>query len=218
MKENTSLLKISQLTKTYGNQLIFKNLDLLVDTGEWVGIVGENGAGKSTFVRIITGFEKYSHGQIYLDGRTMATFSKKEWVQQIQLVTQYTRRALDPTKTIKQLLFEPLKQFQLARKEEYLPKVESVLSRCNLSVDILAKRSLEISGGQYQRICIALALLVQPKLLICDEATSSLDKINELWIIKLLKEQENMAVLFISHNKKLLKEVCDRSIQLEDYK
>lgn len=218
MKENTSLLKISQLTKTYGNQLIFKNLDLLVDTGEWVGIVGENGAGKSTLVRILMGLEKYSNGQIYLEGRTMATFSKKEWVQQIQLVTQYTRRALDPTKTIKQLLFEPLKQFKLARKEEYLPKVESVLSRCNLSVDILAKRSLEISGGQYQRICIALALLVQPKLLICDEATSSLDKINELWIIKLLKEQENMAVLFISHNKKLLKEVCDHSIQLEDYK
>lgn len=81
----------------------------------------------------------------------------------------------------------------------------------------IRKKANELSGGQYQRICLALSLLVKPKLLICDEATTGLDKINELRMIKILKKQQDMSVIFISHNKKLANNICDRSINIEDY-
>lgn len=212
------LLTVAKLTKKVKHQLLFKNLDLVIHKNEWVGIEGANGTGKSTLVKIIMGLENYSSGEIYFEGRSMDHFSKDEWVQKIQLVTQYTRRALDPTKTIEQILLEPLKQFKLVARSGYMAELKLILKACHLSEEVLTKKPNQLSGGQYQRVCLGLALLVKPKLLICDEATASLDKINELKIIQYLKQQPNLAVLMISHNQKMLAEVCNRRICLADFK
>ncbi|MBL1230606.1 ATP-binding cassette domain-containing protein [Enterococcus sp. BWB1-3] len=218
MNKTTHLLQVSNLTKKFNNQLLFKALDFVIDNNQWVGIEGENGMGKSTLVKMIMGLEHYSEGKIYFNGQTIAELTRQKWYQEIQLVPQYTRRSLDPTKTIKQILVEPLKRFKLVERGKYQLKIEELLDVCNLPAGLLDKRPGEISGGQYQRCCLVLALLVQPKLLICDEATAGLDKINELRMIQLIKKQKEMAVLFISHNKKLLTEVCDQRVHLKNFK
>ena len=215
MNKTPSLLKIDKLSKAYKKQIVFQNLDLDINQGEWVGIVGKNGSGKSTLTKIILGLETYSEGGIYLNGQKQDQYESRQWVQQIQLVAQYTRNALDPTKKIEKILQEPLKQFRLADKSNQKLRINQVLDDCHLPKTLLTKRPRELSGGQYQRVCIALSLLVKPKLLICDEATASLDKINELRIINLLKKQQEMSVLFISHNKKLVNEFCDHIFFLE---
>lgn len=217
MNGDTHILQVSKLTKAYRHQVIFRNLNLVINKGEWVGVIGDNGSGKSTLAKTIMGLEDGAEGYIYLGNRSKDHFSRNEWVQEVQLVTQYTRNALDPTKKIRELLLEPLRLFQLANKKEGLAKIGQMLESCSLSLDLLDQRPREISGGQYQRICIALALLVQPKLMICDEATASLDMINELRIIELLKRNTEMAVLFISHNQELVTRVCDRCIYMRKF-
>ncbi|EIE3485026.1 ATP-binding cassette domain-containing protein, partial [Listeria monocytogenes] len=198
-------------------KLLFKELSFKVYKNEWISIEGKNGSGKSTLVKILAGLEKNVKGDIFFQEKSISKVSKEIWFLNIQLVTQYTRKALDPTKTVKQILLEPLNNFYLLDKNECMLKVVDILNKCYLPENILMKKPNEISGGQYQRICLALSLLVKPKLLICDEATTGLDKINELRMIKLLKTQKNMSVIFISHNKKLANNICDRSIHIEDY-
>ncbi|OTN86331.1 hypothetical protein A5819_003165 [Enterococcus sp. 7E2_DIV0204] len=215
MNKNSSLLKIDKLSKTYKEQIIFQNLDLVINQGEWVGVIGKNGSGKSTLTKIILGLETYSEGEIYLNGQKQEQYELRQWMQNIQLVAQYTRNALDPTKKIEKILQEPLRKFRLVDKSNENLRIKQVLDDCHLPKSLLTKRPRELSGGQYQRVCIALSLLVKPKLLICDEATASLDKINELRIIHLLKKQQEMSVLFISHNKKLVNECCDNTFLLE---
>ncbi len=215
MNKNSSLLKIDKLSKTYKEQIIFQNLDLVINQGEWVGVIGKNGSGKSTLTKIILGLETYSEGEIYLNGQKQEQYELRQWMQNIQLVAQYTRNALDPTKKIEKILQEPLRKFRLVDKSNENLRIKQILDDCHLPKSLLTKRPRELSGGQYQRVCIALSLLVKPKLLICDEATASLDKINELRIIHLLKKQQEMSVLFISHNKKLVNECCDNTFLLE---
>ena len=217
MKNNPSLLQIEKISKAYKKQMIFQNLDLVIDKGEWIGVIGKNGSGKSTLTKILLGLETYSEGSIYLNGKSKDQFESRQWMQQIQLVAQYTQNILDPTKKIEQILREPLKCFQLADKAEQFLRIAQVLDECYLPKTLLAKRPRELSGGQYQRVCIALSLLVKPKLLICDEATANLDKINELRIIHLLKNQEEMSVLFISHNQKLIHDICDDIFYIEKH-
>ncbi|OJG69307.1 NAD+ synthetase [Enterococcus moraviensis] len=165
--------------------------------------------------KIILGLETYSEGEIYLNGQKQEQYELRQWMQNIQLVAQYTRNALDPTQKIEKILQEPLRKFRLVDKSNENLRIKQVLDDCHLPKSLLIKRPRELSGGQYQRVCIALSLLVKPKLLICDEATASLDKINELRIIHLLKKQQEMSVLFISHNKKLVNECCDNTFWLE---
>ncbi|WP_348920344.1 ABC transporter ATP-binding protein [Enterococcus rotai] len=215
MNKNSSLLKIDKLSKTYKEQIVFQNLDLVINQGEWVGVIGKNGSGKSTLTKIILGLETYSEGEIYLNGQKQEQYELRQWMQNIQLVAQYTRNALDPTKKIEKILQEPLRKFRLVDKSNENLCIKQILDDCHLPKSLLTKRPRELSGGQYQRVCIALSLLVKPKLLICDEATASLDKINELRIIHLLKKQQEMSVLFISHNKKLVNECCDNTFLLE---
>ncbi|MBM7687989.1 NAD+ synthetase [Enterococcus ureilyticus] len=215
MNKNSSLLKIDKLSKTYKEQIVFQNLDLVINQGEWVGVIGKNGSGKSTLTKIILGLETYSEGEIHLNGQKQEQYELRQWMQNIQLVAQYTRNALDPTKKIEKILQEPLRKFRLVDKSNENLRIKKVLDDCHLPKSLLTKRPRELSGGQYQRVCIALSLLVKPKLLICDEATASLDKINELRIIHLLKKQQEMSVLFISHNKKLVNECCDNIFLLE---
>ncbi len=178
-----------------------------------MGIIGENGSGKTTLAKIICGLEAVDEGLIFFEGKAQQCFSKKEWLKKVQLVTQYTRHALDPTKTIKQILFEPINQFGLAPYNDEERKIEKILSDCQLPKTILTKYPKKLSGGEYQRICVALALLVQPEVLICDEATANLDKMTEMRILKLLKKKP-MRVIFISHDHTLVKKYCHQFVEL----
>lgn len=214
MKRETPILRIDQLTKTFNQQCLFEGLDLSVYSGEWVGIVGKNGAGKSTLAKIICGLETSQEGTIFFKGRAKQTFTKREWVKHVQLITQYSRNALDPTKTIYAILCEPIRRFAIFSVKEELENIQALVVDCGLSGDILSKYPSQISGGQYQRVCVALALVVEPEILICDEVTANLDRITELRIIKLLKRKKR-GIIFISHDHSLVNKHCDRFINLE---
>lgn len=218
MEKNTSFFRIENLEKKYGSHSIFKNLHLELKEGSWLGIVGRNGCGKSTLARIIVGLENYSVGKIYLNGELKQTFTKKEWLHEVQLITQYTRRALDPTKNIKQILLEPLQKFKSGNPIYWQESIEKILMECGLKTNILSKTPLQLSGGQYQRVCLAAGLLIKPKIFICDEATANLDLINERRIVSLLKKCSHMSVIFISHDLERMNEICDEIIYIDDFK
>jgi len=217
LNNDNCVFEVKGLSKKIKNKLIFKELNFKIYKNEWLRIEGKNGSGKSTLAKILAGLDENVEGEVFFHGKSINEVPEDIWFSNIQLVTQYTRKALDPTKTVKQNLFEPLINFKLIEKDERLHEVFNIINKCHLSENILEKKANELSGGQYQRICLALSLLVKPKLLICDEATTGLDKINELRMIKILKKQQDMSVIFISHNKKLANNICDRSINIEDY-
>lgn len=218
MSNLTSILEVQKLTKQYANRTIFKDLSIQVAESEWLGIIGDNGSGKSTLVKTIIGLERKSSGEIYLKGRNIETYSAKERLSKIQLVTQYTRNALDPTKKVKDILIEPLRLLRGISLKNCMSEVLQLMYECNLAINILEKKPREISGGQYQRVCIVKALLVHPEILICDEATASLDMINELKIVNLLKTRREMTVLFISHNRDLVEKLCNHYFFMADSK
>lgn len=217
LNNDNCVFEVTGLSKKIKNKLIFKEVSFKIYKNEWLMIEGKNGTGKSTLAKILAGLDKNVKGKVFFQRKLFNDISKDVWFRNIQLVTQYNRKALDPTKTVKQTLVEPLINFQLIDKEECLLEVVDIINECHLPENILEKKTSELSGGQYQRICLALSLLVKPKLLICDEATTGLDKINELRMIRLLKKQQDMSVIFISHNKKLANSICDKSINLENH-
>lgn len=218
LKTERKLLQVKQLTKSYRKQLIFDQVTFDLAQGEWLGLVGENGSGKSTLVKIIAGLEKAAQGEVLFNKRDQTTFSRGEWAQSVQLITQYTRRALDPTKTIAKILAEPLHQWKILPEHLIPNKLEQMMDEYNLPLEMLAKYPLELSGGQYQRVCIALSLLAEPQVLICDEITASLDKINEKRIFNLLKQRTNLSVIMIAHDTSLIERLCDRRLKISDYK
>ncbi|MGH1811716.1 ATP-binding cassette domain-containing protein [Enterococcus entomosocium] len=214
---NETILRIEQLSKSY-KQPIFRHLSFQLAQGEWLGIVGENGSGKSTLVKIIAGLEKADQGTIYLHEKNQSSYTRKEWAQQIQLVTQYSRKSLDPMKTVAQILREPLQLWHLVPAEQVEARIASMIVTCNLSTDILSSYPAALSGGQYQRVSLALSLLIEPAILICDEMTASLDKINERHLFNFLRTQKHMTVIMISHDAVLVNRICDRCIRMQDFK
>lgn len=162
-----------------------------------------NNVAFCTHVRrsILAGLDSAYTGTVKIQSSQQKNVPLKDWVQKIQLISQYTRTALDPSKNIQQILQEPLKNFRLSAPENYDREIFTILEACNFSPDILTKKPKHLSGGQYQRVCIAQALLVKPEIIICDEITANLDKINELKILKLLRQTPKVTVIFISHDR-----------------
>ncbi|MGT2910583.1 ABC transporter ATP-binding protein [Streptococcus cameli] len=211
------VIKCSELSKQYGEQSVLNAFHLKAQEGQWIGLVGPNGSGKSTLAKILAGFEKPSSGFITLLDQSQESYQISDWFRNVQLIPQYNRDSLDPLKTVGSLLNKTYtaffgEQFSTQEKQE---QIATLLSDCKLDSTILSKRISTLSGGQYQRVCIALALLAKPKVLICDESTANLDKITEMGIIRLLQAQKNLTVLFISHDRQLVDNNCHMVYSLE---
>lgn len=218
MKSTNLLLKVENLSKAYGDNRLFSNLSFSLYEKERLGLLGKNGTGKSTLAKILIKYEEPTAGKIYLYGKSAQDYSKEAWSKKVQYIGQYTRNTLDPTKTIEACLKEPLNNFKIANKQEQNQIIQGYLEKLNLDRSILKKRPLELSGGQYQRVCIALALLPEPSLIICDEMTASLDKISEIAILKFFREEVDKALIVISHNPYVVKYLCHNTLRLEDFK
>ncbi|EOA9257981.1 ATP-binding cassette domain-containing protein [Staphylococcus aureus] len=206
------MLKIERLTKYIDTQLIFKEISCTINDQHLL-ISGESGCGKSTLAKIIAGLDTDYQGELYLNGRLRESYTSKEWMKHIQYVPQYQRDTLNQRKTVLATLLEPLKNYKV-NKQRYTSSIEVVLDQCNLPHDILNHKVSTLSGGQFQRVWIAKALILEPEILILDEATTNLDVINEEAILQMLISLKMTQLIIISHDTYVLSQFEGIQLQL----
>ena len=187
--------------------------------GQCLGIVGESGSGKSTIARMITGLEHMTEGTVTLLGKDITDLKVKEMrkvYMDIQMVFQMPVESFDPRRTLGDGIMESLRNMGMSVREAKKRAV-GLLIRCGLTPEFAARYPHEVSGGQCQRAAIARALAVSPSVLICDEATSSLDVTVQKQVLNLLlelKEKEGLSLLMISHDLALVQAFCDEVLVL----
>ena len=210
------LLKVENIAKTYrkGKQVL-RGIDLSVMEGEVVGLVGESGSGKSTLARVVMQLEIPQSGFVSFNGMPVEKSSRKAFYRDCQLIFQNASASFNPSWTVLEILSEPLRN-KKKNRNEYIRKM---LSKVNLNEAHLRRFPSELSGGEKQRVNLLRSILVEPKLLICDEIVSNLDKLIQKEIIDLLinlKLEANMAILFISHDLRIVEYMCDRILVMKD--
>jgi oligopeptide transport system ATP-binding protein len=198
-----------------------EDVSIDVRPGEALGIVGESGCGKSTLARAILQLVKVTDGQVVWLGRELQNLAVAEMRPiraDMQIVFQDPLASLDPRMTIGEIVAEPLRVHRGdMSRDERRAAVARMLERVGLSGDQINRYPHEFSGGQCQRIGIARAMILQPKLLVCDEPVSALDVSIQAQIINLLanlKRETGMTILFVSHNLAVVRRVCDRVLVL----
>lgn len=193
-----------------------KDVSLTLYEGETYGLVGESGSGKSTTGRTILGLTKATAGEVLYEGVDLVKLSKSEmrkFRKDLQLVFQDPFASLNPRKRVGQILEEPLKIHGLGKEEERLEKVFNILRMVGLQEEHFYRYPHEFSGGQRQRLSIARAIIMNPKILICDEPVSALDvsiQAQVLNILRSLQQNMNLTMLFISHDLSVVRYISDR--------
>lgn len=218
------ILEARNLVKRFaagGNEVHAVNgVDFDVAAGEAVGLVGESGSGKSTIGMLVTRLLPVTAGSIRFDGREITALPEPEMRAlraQLQIVFQDPWGALNPRMKIARALEEPLLLHAQLQASERASRVKDLAHKVHLPPAVLERFPNELSGGQLQRVCIARALATQPKLIVLDEPTSSLDLSVRAGILQLLDEirrATGVAILFISHDLETVELVTDRVLVL----
>ncbi|GHT81398.1 ABC transporter ATP-binding protein [Betaproteobacteria bacterium] len=214
------LLELKRLSKIFttdaGQVHALSSVDLVLQRGETLGLVGESGCGKSTLARLIMALYPPSAGEILFDGKNIAQSDKAERLARharLQMVFQDPFSSLNPRQSIGRTLEEPLIVHRRGDKVARKARVSWLLERVGLHLESAWRYPHEFSGGQRQRIGIARALALRPDLIVCDEAVSALDVSIRAQILNLLLDLRaayGVAYLFISHDLAVVRHMSDR--------
>lgn len=219
--EVKSLKKYFPVKKRKSERLFVKavdDVDLKIYKGEVVGIVGESGCGKSTLVNTILNLHEPTSGEVLFEGKNIFQLDKnqlRKTRKDIQIVFQDPYWSLNPRWLVKDIVSEPIKVHEKLNSISILKRVEDLLELVGLPKSSAFKYPHEFSGGQRQRIAIARALAVNPKLVVLDEPTSSIDVISQAQILELLKElRERLGLtnILISHDLSVVNYMADKVI------
>ena len=222
MSAQTPLLQLIAVAKRYPGApgaapRALDGIDLHIGRDETLGLVGESGCGKSTLARAVMRLVDVDQGRIVFDGEDITHRSRRALAPQrarMQMVFQDPYASLNPRLTIGQALEEPLRvQRRGANAAERRERVQAMLARVGLRPEMAARHPHEFSGGQRQRVAIARALMLEPELLVCDEAVSALDVSVRAQVLNLLLDLRahfGLAGLFISHDLGVVRHMADR--------
>lgn len=185
--------------------------------GETLGIVGESGSGKSTLARAIIGLLKPTSGHAIWQNKDLTQLTKQEWLAErrnIQMIFQDPLGSLNPRMTVGEIVAEPLRTYHPElSSDERKKQVQAIMVKVGLQPNLINRYPHEFSGGQCQRIGIARALILKPKLIICDEPVSALDVSIQAQVINLLKQLQQelgLSLIFIAHDLAVVKHISDR--------
>jgi oligopeptide/dipeptide ABC transporter ATP-binding protein len=186
-----------------------------VGRGQTLGLVGESGCGKTTTARLILQLERPDAGELVLEGRPVLGGSRaalRSYRRDVQMVFQDPYASLNPRKTVEQLVGEPLRIHGLSSGRALRERVVAMLDAVNLPADAMSRYPHEFSGGQRQRLGIARALVLNPKLIVCDEPVSALDVSIRSQIINLLlalQQARDLTYILIAHDLAVVEHVSD---------
>ena len=196
------------------------DLDLSIERGSSVGIVGESGSGKSTLVRILCGLLIHQEGDVTFEGRDLKDWlkeSSRELRSRNQIVFQSPRRSLDPRMSIRRSLSQPVRAIE--RRSPPDDEMIGWLERVGLTDEVLPRYPHQLSGGQLQRVGVARALSVSPKILYADEPTSALDVSVQAQVLNLLMKIRvdlGLTLVMVSHDLAVISRTCEYVIVMKD--
>jgi len=199
-------------------------VDLTVGRGEFLAVVGESGSGKTTLANCVAGFVEPTAGTISYDGRVLVDASssgrghvvhhasRRNMAQEIQMVFQDPSSALNPRQTVESALLEPLSVHKVMRRPEAEARVHELLELTGIAPSMLRRYPHELNSGQRQRVVIARALTLSPRLLLADEPVSRLDVSMQSQILNLLVDlyrELGLTVIFITHDLSVVRQIAD---------
>lgn len=232
MTATTPILEVDEVSKNFaasrglfGMSLLSRKrevvhavseVSLSLGASEVLALVGESGCGKSTLGRIAAGLIQPSSGELRFAGTShtvLSTVERREWARNVQMIFQNPYASLNARQTIREIIEEPLRVHRIVPKSDIAARADELLEQVGLDPSFGKRQPHQLSGGQCQRVGIARALTVVPRVLVCDEPVSALDVSIQAQVLNLfadLREELMIAYLFISHDLGVVERLSDR--------
>ncbi|WP_395571247.1 ABC transporter ATP-binding protein [Streptomyces sp. BK79] len=211
------MLELSAITAGYArNAPVFRDVSLSVAPGEAVGLLGPSGCGKSTLARVAALLHQPDAGTLFVDGTPVRRWRHRAPRDQrtaFGVVFQQARLSADPRLALTDLIAEPLRA--TGRREGITGRVAELAATVGLTTDLLSRRPHEVSDGQLQRACLARALVLRPRWLVCDEMTAMLDASTTAALVRVVEDYRaatGAGLLAVGHDRVLLDRWCHRTV------